>query len=189
MGPHFLGWAQDGKQLLFFEPSGTRFQLTYVPTDGSEIHSIDPEGIVMTRGALSPDKSHFCFVAESPKEPPEIYLANLDDFESRQITNINSELKKLPQPETEVISWTSEDGCTIEGLLTYPLGYEKGKRYPLLMVVHGGPMAFFHNGFLASAFYPYPMPCFAEEGFCILRPNPRGSCGYGQKFCCASYIW
>jgi dipeptidyl aminopeptidase/acylaminoacyl peptidase len=74
----------------------------------------------------------------------------------------------------------------MEGLLTYPIGYQKGKVYPLLLVIHGGPLGFFDETFLGTP-NPYPLAAFAQEGFLIFRPNPRGSSGYGKQFRSANY--
>ena len=63
----------------------------------------------------------------------------------------NDDLATPPLGRTEVIRWKSTDGLEIEGLLTYPVGYEKGKRYPLLLVIHGGPMGVFTQSFDGDA--------------------------------------
>jgi dipeptidyl aminopeptidase/acylaminoacyl peptidase len=85
-------------------------------------------------------------------------------------------------PKTEVIKWKSFDGKEIEGLLTYPLNYESGKKYPLILNVHGGPAGVFSETFIAGNSGSYPIAAFAEKGIFVLRPNPRGSTGYGVEF-------
>jgi dipeptidyl aminopeptidase/acylaminoacyl peptidase len=85
-----------------------------------------------------------------------------------------------------VVRWNSADGLEVEGLLTYPVGYEKGKRYPLLLVIHGGPMGVFTQSHVAAP-GPYPVAAFAARGYAVLRPNVRGSSGYGKKFRYANY--
>jgi dipeptidyl aminopeptidase/acylaminoacyl peptidase len=87
----------------------------------------------------------------------------------------------LPVGETEVIKWKSSDGQDIEGLLTYPVNYKAGTRVPLLLVIHGGPAGVFSQTYLAGRGV-YPIASFASRGYAVLRPNPRGSSGYGQKF-------
>jgi len=69
----------------------------------------------------------------------------------------------------------------IEGLLAYPAQYESGKRYPLVLMLHGGPAGVFKEGFSASPDV-YPVAAFAARGYAVLRPNPRGSAGYGKAF-------
>jgi dipeptidyl aminopeptidase/acylaminoacyl peptidase len=80
-----------------------------------------------------------------------------------------------------VVKWKSSDGLDVEGLLTYPVGYKPGARVPLLLVVHGGPAGVFTQNFLPGRGV-YPIASFASRGFAVLRVNPRGSSGYGQKF-------
>jgi dipeptidyl aminopeptidase/acylaminoacyl peptidase len=82
---------------------------------------------------------------------------------------------------TEVLSWTSKDGLKIEGLLTYPVNYQKGKAYPLILQIHGGPAGVFAQSFTGGPAI-YMTQYFAQHGYAIIRPNPRGSTGYGKDF-------
>jgi dipeptidyl aminopeptidase/acylaminoacyl peptidase len=80
----------------------------------------------------------------------------------------------------EVIEWKSKDGAQIEGILIKPADFDPSKKYPLLVVIHGGP-----TGVDRPALGPdrtYPLENFAAKGAVILRPNYRGSAGYGEKF-------
>ena len=83
------------------------------------------------------------FVVQTAATPPEACIARLDDFTPIQISNVNASLLSYPKTETKIVSWESKDGLKIEGLLTYPIDYQEGKQYPLLLVIHGGPMSFF----------------------------------------------
>jgi dipeptidyl aminopeptidase/acylaminoacyl peptidase len=83
-------------------------------------------------------------------------------------------------PQQERIEWKSADGATIEGLLTYPIDYKVGSRYPLVVQLHGGPEASDRFGW-GSILYNY-QPAWAGKGYAILRPNYRGSSGYGTAF-------
>lgn len=185
-GANLLGWSQDGNNLLFFEPCGTKFHLVLVPADGGEAKELDTRGIFFKDPSLSYDRSFIGFVAQTTATPPEAFSARLDDFAPIQASHLNGALLSYPKIATDRIFWKSKDGLKIEGLLTYPIGYQKGKRYPLLLVIHGGPMGFFDETFVGTP-SPYPLASFAEAGFLILRANPRGSCGYGKDFRCANY--
>src|SRR5262249_47554496 len=77
-------------------------------------------------------------------------------------------------------------GREIEGLLTLPTKYEQGKKYPLLLVIHGGPAGAFTEQFIASA-SPYPLAVFSDRGYATLRVNPPRSSRYGQEFRYANY--
>jgi dipeptidyl aminopeptidase/acylaminoacyl peptidase len=124
-------------------------------------------------------------VIQRPCLPQEAHVTPLASFQPKQISHLNEHFLSFPMPKTEVVTWTSTDGKEIEGLLTYPTSYERAKRYPLLLEIHGGPMGVFTEEFVANP-APYPIACFADSGFFILRPNPRGSTGYGKAFRAAS---
>jgi dipeptidyl aminopeptidase/acylaminoacyl peptidase len=82
---------------------------------------------------------------------------------------------------TEKLTWRSPDGTEIEGLLTYPVGYREGERVPLVLNIHGGPAGVFSESFTGAPAI-YMLQTFAQKGYAILRPNPRGSTGYGKDF-------
>src|SRR5262249_46294476 len=69
----------------------------------------------------------------------------------------------------------------IEGLLTLPVGYRQGRKYPLVLNIHGGPAGAFSETFIGAR-GPYPVAAFAAKGYALLRCNPRGSTGYGRDF-------
>jgi dipeptidyl aminopeptidase/acylaminoacyl peptidase len=84
-------------------------------------------------------------------------------------------------PRQERVEWKSADGTTIEGLLFYPIGYEAGHRYPLVVQMHGGPQEADRYGAGSGLLINY-FPVLAARGYAVLRPNYRGSIGYGNPF-------
>jgi dipeptidyl aminopeptidase/acylaminoacyl peptidase len=98
----------------------------------------------------------------------------------RQVTNSTAQIKDWNTPINEVISWKSKDGTTIEGVLLKPRNFVKGRKYPLLVVIHGGPTGIDLPDPAPS--YVYPMMHWTEKGAVVLRVNYRGSAGYGEKF-------
>jgi dipeptidyl aminopeptidase/acylaminoacyl peptidase len=121
------------------------------------------------------------FVYETPEKAPDVHVSKISDFKPARLTDVNASFPKLPLGKTVVVSWTSGDGRQIEGLLTYPVGWETGRRYPLILLIHGGPASVFTQGFTAGG-STYPLQAFAQRGYAVLRPNPRGSSGYGREF-------
>jgi dipeptidyl aminopeptidase/acylaminoacyl peptidase len=98
-----------------------------------------------------------------------------------RVSRANLDLPSLPLGDTRAITWKARDGLPIEGLLTYPVGYQEGRKVPLVLIIHGGPAGVFTRTFLGRhGIYPYAS--FAARGYAVLRPNPRGSSGYGKKF-------
>ena len=105
----------------------------------------------------------------------------LDDRTAERVSDANGELPKLPIGETKHISWKAADGMDIEGLLTYPVTYQPLKKYPMVLVIHGGPAGDFEDPFLGR-YGTYSIAAFAAKGYAVLRVNPRGSSGYGRTF-------
>ncbi len=185
-GPNLLGWTADSQHVLFFEPIGTKFHIVMLPRDGKPGKELIAGNLCFKDPILSCDGKFMGFIAESSDIPPEAFVANLESFQPLQISELNRAFISHPSFKTQLMRWKSTDGLQIEGLLTYPYGYQKGVRYPLLLVIHGGPMSFFDEGYLGMP-SAYPLASFAEAGFMVLRANPRGSCGYGKTFRCLNY--
>jgi dipeptidyl aminopeptidase/acylaminoacyl peptidase len=121
------------------------------------------------------------YVSQNSDHAPEAFVTTLDSFAATQVSRVNADAPSHPIGRTEVIRWKSTEGLEIEGLLTYPVGYEKGRRYPLILNIHGGPAGVFVQSYLAARGI-YPLAAFSAQGYAVLRPNPRGSSGYGKAF-------
>lgn len=185
-GPSLLGWGADNQHLLFYEPSGTKMALWKVPIDGCPSLRLDDVGQTISKILLSRGGEHLGLVLESAQSAPEAFISPVEKFVPVQVTHFNEQLSTLPKIQTKTIRWRSEDGTEIEGLLTLPIGYDSANRYPLLVCVHGGPMAMFKEFFVGRP-AGYPIAAFADHGFAVLRCNPRGSTGYGREFREANY--
>ena len=187
--PDLIGWSADSKQIYFTDTRGTITGLFAVPLDGSLPRQLDRGDLVISSVSLDPSNSMVGFVAQTTTCSPEAYVAQLDRFAPLQVSRSNSDLPDYPFGHTEIIRYRSYDGLEVEGLLTYPVGYEHGKRYPLLLIVHGGPMGMFTQTYVANldSDDPYPVAAFAAQGYVVLRCNIRGSSGYGKKFIQLNY--
>jgi dipeptidyl aminopeptidase/acylaminoacyl peptidase len=181
LGITLLGWTADSSGVYLTEPKETRTALFILPVDGAPSKEVNLRNLFFKDAALSFDHQHLGFVVQSSDTPPEAYVYDLKRNESIQLTQLNKEFLALPKTRTEKIEWKSKDGIMIEGLLTYPINYQKNTLYPLLLVIHGGPMGVFDETFIGSPAV-YPLASFSEMGFFVLRPNPRGSTGYGTYF-------
>jgi dipeptidyl aminopeptidase/acylaminoacyl peptidase len=98
----------------------------------------------------------------------------------KKITNSTAQIAGWNTPVNEVISWKSEDGAEIEGILLKPRNYDPKKKYPLLVVIHGGPTGIDLPD--PTPTYVYPIMQWVEKGALVLRVNYRGSAGYGKRF-------
>jgi dipeptidyl aminopeptidase/acylaminoacyl peptidase len=110
----------------------------------------------------------------------EIYVSSLPATSPVQITHAGDQLSAFTLARREVVRWKSGDGTEIEGVLYKPADFNANKKYPLLVVIHGGPTGI--DMPVVNADRYYPIERFVARGALILRPNYRGSAGYGEAF-------
>ena len=183
-GSNLLGFGADSDRLFFTETRGTRNVLVALTFEGEPRELGFPgQGTLASygRGArLNAAGTHIGAAAESSGRAVEAYVLAVGGKAS-QASDVHASLRSRAFARTDVIRWKSKDGREIEGLLTYPLDYREGRRAPLALVIHGGPMGVFTETFIGARGL-YPIAAFAAEGYVVLRPNPRGSSGYGSEF-------
>ena len=183
-----IGWTADGKNILFSEANKTLNSIYSLSVDGKSITEWN-KGSKDLIGAptLNSTKTFLGFIFQNPSQFPEAYISNINNFSPVKVTSVNAENATKALPKTELIKWKGADGKEIEGLLTYPINYQPGQKVPFILNVHGGPAGVFQQNCVASNGGAYPIAAFAEMGFAILRPNPRGSSGYGTEFRTANH--
>ncbi|HEY3580089.1 MAG TPA: S9 family peptidase [Pyrinomonadaceae bacterium] len=179
--PAIAGWSADGKKIYFAEAKGTGTQLYVVDVATNHIDEIKHDTAVLGAMSINRSGTTLGFTRQSPDTPADVYVSSVADFKPVQISHANADLKLPALGRTEVIRWKSKDGKDIEGLLTYPVGYQQGQRVPLILNVHGGPTGVFQQTFIGGRGV-YPLATLAARGYAILRANPRGSTGYGTEF-------
>jgi len=176
-----LVWTPDGEHVTFQSNARTAqhlyrasvARLTVEPlTSGPEMNtalSYDAQGRVAV------------FLREDAEHPRELVRVRLPGGQPERITDTNPRVRDLLAFRKELIHWKGADGWPIEGLLIHPAGYRAGQKVPLVLNVHGGPAGTHSNTFSASSRI-YPWPLYAQKGYAVLLPNPRGSGGYGAGF-------
>ncbi len=102
----------------------------------------------------------------------------LDDL--MQVTDINQHFKQREKARSEVVRWKGSNNDEVEGILFYPHNYEPGRKYPLMLMIHGGPFGADFDMWEESWAYPTNLIC--ERGAFVLKPNYHGSSNYGLKF-------
>jgi dipeptidyl aminopeptidase/acylaminoacyl peptidase len=172
--------------LLIREWRNTASVLYRVPLNGSDPQLITPEDGVYNQFAVNRNGDRIVFTYETPETPREVHYSNLNRFSAQKVSSVFDDIQLPEFGRTEVLTWTSNDGMEIEGLLTYPVGYEEGDRVPLILMVHGGPSGIYAQTWTGSGGI-YAIQFFAEQGYALLRPNPRGSTGYGKEFRYANF--
>ena len=178
--------SADGNSLLVSEAYHTYASLYRLPVDGGQPERLTPTDGVYGSYSLDDSGQKIAFTYQDTDSQPQVYVGSPDDFNQEQLSKVNADVEFPAMGKTELLSWTSKDGRKIEGLLTYPVGYQKGKKYPLILNVHGGPGGVFMQSFTGRGSI-YPIQYFAAQGYAVLRPNPRGSVGYGKEFRYANY--
>jgi dipeptidyl aminopeptidase/acylaminoacyl peptidase len=177
-----LAWARDGSALLLSESLGTTRHVTSLPVDGGPVRQLTRGAGVLGSVSFASEADAMAFTWQDTDTPADVHVSSVTGFEPRRVTDLHRGVEVPPLGETELLTWTSQDGLyRIEGLLTYPVGYDPSRSYPLVLNVHGGPAGVFSQSFTGNPGI-YNIQYFAQEGYAVLRPNPRGSTGYGKDF-------
>jgi dipeptidyl aminopeptidase/acylaminoacyl peptidase len=178
--PALLDWAPDG---MYFEArqktSAHLFRLD--PQHGRITRVTAPDTYGLDDVSFSRDFRTLAVVAEDSTHMPELFVSSTSEFQPRRLTDLTAQVGDWKLGSAEVISWKSQDGTTIEGVLRKPADYDPGKKYPLLVVIHGGPTGVSVPTLSAMDSY-YPVQAFLSRGALVLQPNYRGSAGYGAAF-------
>ena len=183
--PTILGWISDSSHVIYSESKHTRSALYAMPVDGPPMTVFEPPAGIASFHKINANRRAIGMSLETTDKAPEAFVMNQHE-QPVQVSRANSDMPKLPLGRTEVVKWKSKDGLEVEGLLTYPVDYKPGTKVPLILNIHGGPTGVFSEGFIGHSGL-YPIAVFAAKGYAVLRPNPRGSGGYGQKFRFANY--
>jgi dipeptidyl aminopeptidase/acylaminoacyl peptidase len=176
-----LAWS-DARSVMFVAGKGVWSEWASLDvTDGSiEAAPIPARGPILLALSLAPQAGAAAFVADSPAHPPELFtLASSDTLPLRR-TDSNPWLAEQRLAQQEVVRFEARDGLALEGLLIRPLDEQPGRRYPLILSVHGGPEAHHSNGWLTG--YSNPGQMAAARGMAVFYTNYRGSTGRGVEF-------
>lgn len=174
----------DGS-LLTSATISTRMRISLIdPADGKARSLRDQRGWVSNLSA-SRKGERIAFVGGDPFHFAELYVADgpAGAAAARAVTAFNAALSKSPLPEIETVSWKSDDGATVEGVLDWPAGHKGERGLPLVVDLHGGPfgVARIEALGLYGSYTSYPA-LLAARGFLVLNANYRGSGGRGDEF-------
>lgn len=140
---------------------------TVVDTSGPSISSFD-----RSSGGTT------IFAASTPSHPQELF--KLDGNKAKRLTNSNPWLDQKKIGNQKVVTWKADDGTELQGILVYPVNYQKDKKYPMITSVHGGPESHYNNGWVTG--YSDAGQVGAAQGYFVFYPNYRGSTGRGETF-------
>ncbi|WHZ20641.1 MAG: S9 family peptidase [Rhodanobacteraceae bacterium] len=173
-------WLPHGHALLLQGELGTRSVLWEQPLSGAA--RVLDLGDVEAGNELSVAKNGaIAFIGGTAASPGELYVMAAANAKPRRLTDVNAFVEKLDLGKTVAVEWKTDDGMDADGVLTYPVDDRKGKAYPLVLVIHGGPEA-------ASTVRFSPLPqLLAAQGFLVFQPNYRGSTNLGDAYQHAIY--
>jgi len=177
--PSIVTWTPGG---LFFAASyHTHSYLYRLNTDTKAIARLAPaDSWVGSSFSLSRDGSKVAFLGSDAKSMSEVFVAPATMANPKKLTDMNAQATSWTTSTLEVVSWKSQDGATIEGVLHKPVDFNPARKYPLLVVIHGGPTGISRAVPFTSTIYPIDV--WVPRGVLVLEPNYRGSAGYGEKF-------
>jgi dipeptidyl aminopeptidase/acylaminoacyl peptidase len=173
-------WSKDGSTIYFNEGIRATNQLFAIDIAQDRVRQITKEAASLT---VEQDKDSGVMLIEyaDGATPATFFTASPAQVASRAswtaLTDANPQARQFALGEQEEIAWRSKDGSTVGGVLVKPVGYQPGRRYPLIVAIHGGPASADVLGFNGG----YGSQVYAGAGYLVLRPNYRGSTNYGQK--------
>jgi dipeptidyl aminopeptidase/acylaminoacyl peptidase len=177
--PDLLRWSQDGIYFSALQKTTTSLFLLD-PATGATKQVEMPGTEIANQFSFSKDFKHVAYRGAGANQFAEIYSADLPATSPLKLTHAAEQLDGFDLAKREVIHWKSADGTAIEGILFKPADFDPAKKYPLLVVIHGGPTGI--DTPVISADRYYPVERFLARGALVLKPNYRGSAGYGEKF-------
>ena len=173
-------WSDDSNTIYFNAGVKVTTQLHALDVETGAVRQLTEE-----RAALSvsedDDTGTILINYSDPKTPPTVFtVASVADVPDRskwtQLVDVNPQLREVAFGDEAEVNWRSSDGKMVGGVLVYPVGYEEGTRYPLIVAIHGGPASAdilrFNGGYNAQV--------YAGAGYAVLKPNYRGSRNYGN---------
>jgi dipeptidyl aminopeptidase/acylaminoacyl peptidase len=177
--PGLIGWAPDG--IYFAAHQKTYAHLFRLNPATKTIEKLSaPEHMASSSFSFSRNFKQVAYRAALENQYAEVYTSSVAPWQGKKLTALGEQLKGFTAAHREVISWKSADGTMIEGVLYKPADFDARKKYPLLVVIHGGPTGVDQP--IVNADRYYPIERFVAKGALVLRPNYRGSAGYGEKF-------
>jgi dipeptidyl aminopeptidase/acylaminoacyl peptidase len=177
--PELLRWAPQG--IYFGALQKTSASLFVLDPATKNVKPIAIPGSSIAEGfSFSKDFTQVAYTGTGANQYAEIYVSPMAQPAPVQLTHAGDQLAGFTTAHREVVRWKSGDGTQIEGVLIKPADFDPQKKYPLLVVIHGGPTGIDMPNIDPDRYYP--LEHFVARGALILEPNYRGSAGYGEAF-------
>lgn len=183
--PDFMGhvvdfeWSHKRNTLNFIANVGTQSFVASIKTGSNKYKKLVKEGeFIASQLSVSDSDKTLALRGNTAKHPNEVFIVRSN--KATRLTDSNSWLNDKHFAKQETITLKARDGVELDGVLVYPLNYEKGTRYPLIMSVHGGPESHDKDGWVTN--YSRPGQMGAARGYAVFYPNYRGSTGKGVDY-------
>ena len=183
--PDFMGhvvdfeWSHKRNTLNFIANVGTQSFVASIKTGSNKYKKLVKEGeFIASQLSVSDSDKTLALRGNTAKHPYEVFIVRSN--KATRLTDSNSWLNDKRFAKQETITLKARDGVELDGVLVYPLNYEKGTRYPLIMSVHGGPESHDKDGWVTN--YSRPGQMGAARGYAVFYPNYRGSTGKGVDY-------
>ncbi|MGE0363158.1 MAG: prolyl oligopeptidase family serine peptidase [Vicinamibacterales bacterium] len=171
-------WAKDGRSIFVVANMGVHSQLVEVPVTGGVPRPLTTGNHAIGGWTYVPAHGRHVFTKDDPANAGDVFTTTTGTI--AQVSHVfDRYAREFRLPRQEKVEWKGADGVTVEGMLFYPLDYQAGQRYPLVVQTHGGPQASDKFGFGRWGNYTQVL---AARGYMVLQPNYRGSTGYGDPF-------
>jgi len=179
--PGLIEWNRGG--IYFAGSQKTAAHLFRVDPVTAKVSRVSqPDDLIAGSFSFARSTDRIAFAIASPTSINEVFVSDLRRFMPRKLSDLNDQTKAFTLGTREVISWKSQDGASIEGVLIKPANFDPNRKYPLLCIIHGGPTGIDRPVLLTPDTRYYPSDIWAARGALILKVNYRGSAGYGEKF-------
>ena len=172
-------WLPGGDSLLLSGHDGTRVAIWVLPMTGParklDLGDVEPEWSFWVDLSLSKEGA-LAFIGSNATQPKELYYAPSVGAAPRRLTNFNHEIASRDFGRVESFSWSGPDGFQEDGLVGYPPGFSSARKYPLVLLIHGGPQA------ASTLSFSSLTHLLAARGYVVFRPNYRGSDNLGNAY-------
>jgi dipeptidyl aminopeptidase/acylaminoacyl peptidase len=170
--------SPDGSTLYFTAGDRGKSPVFRIPFAGGVPQKVVPN-VFASSLRITPDGKALVFASSTMAAPAEVYTSKVDGSGLTALTSVNSQLmNRANLKAAEEIEWTGALGKKIHGYIIKPTNFDATKKYPLVVLIHGGPQSAWNDNWG----YRWNPQVFANAGYVVFAPNPRGSTGYGQQF-------
>lgn len=171
-------WSRDGRAIYAVANMGVHSQILEIPAEGGAAKALTSGNHAIGGWSYVAAQGRHVFTKDDATNAGDVWT--MTTGAPAQVSHVfDRYAKDFRLPRQEKVEWKGADGATVEGMLFYPLDYQAGQRYPLVVQTHGGPQASDKFGFGRWGNYTQVL---AARGYVVLQPNYRGSTGYGDAF-------